>query len=478
MGRRRGAGRAYLATGPSIDPGLAALDTAALLETARQLREQGHLAVVVSVLTEVLKRDDRNAEAWHEFGLAANQAGQPERALDYLVRAIAIAPEAAAFHLDHGLALLALGRHEAACAAFEEALVRDPANVAAHFNRANVLRSLGQIDAAIASYDAAIALLPDMAIAHHNRAFCLLQKGELVAGFQEYEWRRRCPTFEDPRYGLDRPWTGDPPLAGQALFIWPELFQGDLIQFCRYAVLAERSGARVRLAAPEPLHRLLSSLSPTIELLPAEATPSQDEWQTPLMSLPLAFAATLESLPQAEGYLRAEPERVARWRARLGSEGFKIGVVWQGSTQPYALPMQRSYPLAALRGLAGLEGVRLISLQKVNGLGQLDSLPDGMAVEQLGDGFDPGPDIFVDTAAAIACCDLIIAMDTSVAHLAGALGARTWVALPLVADWRWLTDRTDSPWYPHTRLFRQTERGVWDGVFDEMAAVLRGELGL
>ena len=106
------------------------------------------------------------------------------------------------------------------------------------------------------------------------------------------------------------------------------------------------------------------------------------------------------------------------------------------------------------------------------------SLPDGMAVEQLGDGFDPGPDIFVDTAAAIACCDLIIAMDTSVAHLAGALGARTWVALPLVADWRWLTDRTDSPWYPHTRLFRQTERGVWDGVFDEMAAVLRGELGL
>lgn len=467
-----------MATGPSIDPGLAALDTTTLLEAARQLREQGHLAMVVNLLTEIIRRDGGNAEAWHEFGLAANQAGQPERALDYLVRAIAIRPEASEIHLAQGNALLALERHEAARAAFEVALALDPRSVAAHFNRGNVLRSLGQIDEAIASYDAAISLAPDMAIAHHNRAFCLLQKGELGAGFEEYEWRRRCPTFDDPRYGLDRSWTGDPPLAGQALFIWPELFQGDLIQFCRYAVLAERGGARVRLAAPRALHRLLSSLSPTIALRPEHATPSDVEYQTPLMSLPLAFGATLESLPQAEGYLRAEPERIARWRTRLGTEGFKIGVVWQGSTQPYALPLQRSYPLAVLRGVAGLEGVRLISLQKVNGLDQLDTLPDGMVVESLGDDFDPGPDAFVDTAAAIACCDLVITMDTSVAHLAGALGARTWVALPLVADWRWFIDRTDSPWYPRTRLFRQGERGVWDGVFEEMAAVLRGELGL
>jgi tetratricopeptide (TPR) repeat protein len=467
-----------LSVGPTIDPALAALDTPTLLETARQLREQGHLAVVVNLLTLVLGRDGRNAEAWHEFGLAANQAGQPERALDYLSRAIAIRPEASETHLAHGNALLALGRHEAARAAFEQALSLDPACVAAHFNRGNVLRALGLIDAAIASYDAAIALQPDMAIAHHNRAFCLLQKGDLAAGFEEYEWRRRCPTFEDPRYGLDRLWTGDQPLAGRTLFIWPELFQGDLIQFCRYAVLAERKGARVALAAPETMHRLLSSLSPTIQLLPAQATPPDFELQTPLMSLPRAFGAIQESLPGVDAYLRAEPERVARWRAAIGTEGFKIGVVWQGSTQPYALPLQRSYPLAALRGIASLEGVRLISLQKVNGLDQLDGLPDGMVVESLGDGFDPGPAAFVDTAAAMACCDLVITMDTSVAHLAGALGARTWVALPLVADWRWFTDRADSPWYPHTRLFRQAERGVWDGVFVEMAAALRGEPGL
>jgi len=152
-------------------------------------------------------------------------------------------------------------------------------------------------------------------------------------------------------------------------------------------------------------------------------------------------------------------------------------VVWQGSVQPYALPLARSFPLAMLRGVGALPGVRLISLQKVNGLEQLASLPDGMAVETLGEDFDPGPDLFVDTAAAMAACDLVITPDTSTAHLAGALGVPTWVALPYVADWRWLMGRSYSPWYPGARLFRQQERGVWEGVFAEMADALRAERG-
>lgn len=297
----------------------------------------------------------------------------------------------------------------------------------------------------------------------------------MAEGFAGYEWRRRCPSFEDPRYRLDRAWTGEEDLTGRTLYAFPELYQGDLIQFCRYVRMAERRGARVILSAPVQMHRLLRSLSPTLELIDESCQPDHFDYQCALMSLPLAFGVTLESLPGETAYLAAEPERIARWRSQIGSYGLKVGVVWQGSTLPYAIPLQRSYPLSMLEGLGRLPDVRLISLQKHGGLDQLASLPPGMTVETLGDDFDPGPDAFVDTAAAIAACDLVVTMDTSVAHLAGALGARTWVALPYVADWRWLDGRPDCPWYPNTRLFRQTVRGDWTGVFTTMESALTAE---
>jgi hypothetical protein len=191
------------------------------------------------------------------------------------------------------------------------------------------------------------------------------------------------------------------------------------------------------------------------------------------MSLPHGLGTTLQALP-SQPYLRAEPARIAHWREVIGPENVKVGVIWQGSTAPYALPLQRSFPLAALAGLAALPHVRLISLQKVNGLDQLAGLPPGMTVQDLGEAFDPGPDAFVDTAAAMSCCDLVITPDTSVAHLAGALGVNAWLALPAVADWRWMSDRNDSPWYPTMRIFRQSVPGDWTQVLADMAQALAG----
>lgn len=364
----------------------------------------------------------------------------------------------------------AAGRYDEALKGFLGAAKLNPASPVLPFNAGNTLRVLGRFEEAMACYDQAIALQPDFAIAHHNKAFCRLLLGDFAAGFRDYEWRKACPTFDDPRYGLGRAWTGQS-LRGRSLLIYPELFQGDLIQFCRYAVLAERRGASVRLAAPRAMHALLRTLSPTIRLAPEDAPPARGEFHCALMSLPHLLGTTLESIP-AQPYLKAEPDRVARWRAQIGPAGLKVGVAWQGSTAPYALPLQRSFPLKALEPLAGLAGVRLISLQKHNGLDQLATLPPGMEVETLGEDFDPGPDAFLDTAAAMTCCDLFITPDTSVAHLAGALGVRSWIALPQVADWRWLAGRDDSPWYPSTRLFRQAVRGDWGGVFAAMAAAL------
>jgi tetratricopeptide (TPR) repeat protein len=403
---------------------------------------------------------------------ALRALGRLEEAVAAYDAALALKPDDADIYSDRGAALKDLGRRDEALASYDKALDLNPKNIAAWYNRAGALRELGRVGEAAESYGQAIALQPEFAIAHHNRALCRLQLGDYAGGFEEYEWRKRCPTFDDPRYGLDRPWRGEP-IAGKSLYVFPELFQGDVLQFARFVAAAEGEGARVTLAAPNAMHALLRTLSPTISLLDEGEAPDAFDYHAALLSLPMALKTTLATLPNAP-YLRAEPARVARWRDAIGPRGFKIGVVWQGSAAAYAQPLQRSFPLAALQAIAALPDVRLISLQKQNGLDQLASLPAGMTVEDLGEDFDPGPDAFVDTAAAMVCCDLVITPDTSVAHLAGALGVPTWIALTQTADWRWLTDRSDSPWYPTARLFRQSAPGDWTSVFAEMATELEG----
>jgi len=201
------------------------------------------------------------------------------------------------------------------------------------------------------------------------------------------------------------------------------------------------------------------------EIVPAGSEPALFDYHAALLSMPLAFKTEVATIPAAIPYLRAEPEQVRRMRQRIGDTGFKVGLCWQGSYIAGA----RSFPLHALEGISRLPGVRLISLQKSDGVEQLDSLPDGMRVETLGGDF---PKDFTDTAAAMEALDLIISCDTSVAHLAGALGRPAWVALRHAPDWRWLLERKDSPWYSSLRLFRQPAPGDWAGLFDEIKARL------
>ena len=260
-------------------------------------------------------------------------------------------------------------------------------------------------------------------------------------------------------------WSGTEDIAGKTLFIEAEQGLGDTIHFCRYAPMVADLGAHVILSAQASLVDLLRTLDPRIEIVPAGAIPAEFDYHVALLSLPLAFQTRLDTVPAAIPYLRADPERMTRFRARIGGMGFKIGICWRGS---YVANL-RSFPLSALEGVARLPGVRLISLQKGDGLEQLDNLPSGMAVERLGADF---PEDFSDTAAAMEAMDLIITCDTSVAHVAGALGRPTWMALRYGSDWRWLADRADSPWYPGMRLFRQPSYGDWEGLFRQVAAQL------
>lgn len=361
------------------------------------------------------------------------------------------------------------GRHAEALEAFRAALVLNPREAILHFNVGNALRNLGRTAEAVAAYDEALALAPNFAIAHHNRATCRLKLGDLAGGFREYEWRKACPGFvEDARYKLPRPWRGED-LRGKRLFVYGELFQGDIMQFSRYAALAAQLGGAVTLSAPASMHALLRTVTPSLTLTDIDAPAPDYDYQSAMMTLPALFGTSLETVPAVHGYFRAEPARVARWRERIDADGVKVGIAWHGSPRA----VQRSFPVAeAAAALRRAPGVRLISLQKHAGLEQLEALAPG-TVETLGDDFDPGPDAFVDTAAAMVCCDLFITPDTSVVHVAGGLGVPTWLALNTPGDWRWFDEsRRDTPWYPSVRIFRQRTAGDWAGVFEDMAAEL------
>ena len=242
---------------------------------------------------------------------------------------------------------------------------------------------------------------------------------------------------------------------------------GDTIQFFRYLPLMAAAGVDATFVCPPRLHRLLSSRA---KVRFVDCPPEGEEFDTQIAisSLPYAFGTRLETIPAAVPYLAAEPGLREMWLKRIGAEGFKIGVVWQGNFDPEA-DRARSMPLSALAPLVGITGVRLISLQKGFGEEQLSDLAPTMRVETLGADFDAGADAFVDTAAAMTCLDLVVTCDTSIAHLAGALAVPVWVALKTDAEWRWMTERSDSPWYPTMRLFRQARRYVWSDVFEAMA---------
>jgi hypothetical protein len=320
----------------------------------------------------------------------------------------------------------------------------------------------------MAAFDAAEALGNREAIA--GKGCLMLTLGDFENGLEGYEarWLKGKSLAEalGTRFAT---WKG-PGLKAKRVLVLNDHGLGDTIQFFRYLPLMAANGVDATFVCPPRLRRLLSSKA-NIRFADRPPEGEQFDAQIALSSLPHAFGTRLETIPAAVPYLAAEPALREMWLARIGAEGFKIGVAWQGNPDPEA-DRARSMRLTALAPLAEVPGVRLISLQKGLGEEQVSSLPPSMRVEMLGANFDAGADAFIDTAAVMTCLDLIVTCDTSVAHLAGALAVPTWVALKSDAEWRWLTGRADSPWYPTMRLFRQSRRGVWADVFEVMAREL------
>ena len=404
------------------------------------------------------------------LGERLQEARRFEEATAVIEKAVTLNPNHCIAWLNLGAALLGLHRYAESLLAFRRALVLEPESAVGYCNMALALMGLDRLQEAVEACRKALSIEAGSPVASFNLGCALLTLGNLRDGWEAYDYRFVMGGNKWVRPEAHAvPWTGEP-LGGKSILVLGEQGNGDQIQFSRYLPALSELGASVHYLAPDRLHRLFRTLSGSITLLSDIPPETRYDFQCPLMSLPGRFEHLELPIP-TRPYLEAEPERVALWQERLGDQGFRVGIAWRGNTYPNGDGF-RSFRLDALRALAALPGVRLIGLQLKDGKDELERLPPEMQVEMPGSDFDAGPDGFVDSAAVLMLMDLVISCDTSMAHLAGALGRPLWIALNHTPEWRWQRERPDTIWYPTARLFRQDTNGDWDGVFSRMAEEL------
>jgi tetratricopeptide (TPR) repeat protein len=428
-------------------------------------------ARAIRLYDQAITLSPASAEPYYKRANALKDIGQLEAAVASYDQAIARKPAYA--YCNRGVVQRGLGLFPQAQSSLDRAIALEPTDAVAHYNRAMVLQDCSRWEEAVTSYDQAIAINPQFADAQYNRSLTLLFLGDFERGWPGFEWRWKNPqrlAIGELRGFREPLWLGDAPIAGKRLLLHNEQGLGDTLQFCRYAKLAAARGAIVLLEAQPSLVNLLANVEGVSQVIAAgDALPPID-YHCPLMSLPLAFNTTLDSVPASQRYLRSDTAMLARWRARLGERTRpRIGLTWSGNANQPIEPRRR-VPLADWLPHLPAE-FDYFCLQKdlrAEDRVARDSSP-------LITSFDVRELDFQNTAALCECMDLVVSVDTSLPHLSAALGQRTWVLLSAVPDWRWLRDREDTPWYPTMKLYRQKAAGEWSDVFARVAADLRRE---
>lgn len=448
----------------SLSPG----HVPALLTKANALHETKRYAAALSIFDEALARAPQDPKLLTNRGMCLFELGRLEEAQSCALAAIAADPTFALAWRCRGMVEMRRSDLDNALASFDAALRLADDEPDVHCGRGIVLKELGRFDEARVEFDRALAIDPRHAETKANKGTLLLLRGEFEQGLDLFEHRWVLDDRPKTEIAYRWPeWRGEP-LAGKSILILDEAGLGDALQFIRYAPLLAKAGAKVAYHCRPALLRLMRGLGDEVEILAAPAQDAAYDYCVTLCSLPRAFGTRAETIP-GESYLRAEPERAALWRERLSGEGLKVGIAWHGSSHSRS-DHARAAPLSAFAPLGAIAGVRLYSLQKNFGADQLRDAP--MPVMSFGEDFDAGADAFVDTAAVIENLDLVVTIDTSIAHLAGALGKPVWIAIKQAPEWRWQLEREDSPWYNSARLFRQQTRGDWSDVFARMAQEL------
>jgi tetratricopeptide (TPR) repeat protein len=433
------------------------------------LQDLGRLPEAMAAYERALQLRPHYADAHFNLGRALQVLGRLDEAVTRYQEALRYRPEHAGSWNNLGNVLKDLGRLDEAEASCRRALALQPQDAEGHNNLGNMLKLQGRTDEALQSFETAVRLKAELPEAHWNLATTLLLLGDFERGWVEYEWRQRCRALPMPTQ-RGPVWDGGA-LAGKRILLRAEQGLGDTLQFIRYAALLKRRGATVLLECQKPLAEVLSGCAGVDGVVVQGAPLPEFDVEVPLLSLPGLFRTTLSSIPAQVPYLSPDPERLGHWGTQLRLfPGFRIGIVWKGS-DAYWGDRIRSVPLAAFAPLAGLEGVSLLALQVGPGREQLAAPGALCAVSDLGSRFDPTS--FADAAAAVKNLDLVVTVDTAMAHLAGALAVPVWVLLPFAGEWRWLLEREDSAWYPTARLFRQPHPGDWAAVFVRVAGEVR-----
>jgi len=436
------------------------------------LMDKGQRDEAIASYRQAIALGPGYVEAHNNLGYALHGKGQFDEAIAALQQAIAFQPGYVDAHYNLGNALMDNGRLDEAVAAFQQTITLRPGYAEACNNLGNALKDRRQLDEAVGVYRKAIALRPDFAEAHHNLAFVLLQKQDYSQGWREYEWRWKMKDFPSPRRSFSQPqWDGSD-LNNRTILLHSEQGFGDAIQFIRYVPLVAKRGGRIIVECPVELQRLFQGEPRGWEIIARGKPLPAFDVHCPLLSLPLVFGTTAQSIPAQVPYLHCDPQLAAKWRERLSGlpESRKVGLVWAGSPAFTYDKARSPRQLSLFSPLAEAENVRFFSLQKGEAAKQAGNPPQGMQL------FDWSGDLhdFADTAALIANLDLVISSDTAVAHLAGAMGKPVWVILPFAPDWRWLLERDDCIWYPTMRLLRQAQRGDWDEVLRRLSGALKG----
>lgn len=498
---------------------IAALNNRGLL-----LGHLGHIEPALACFRQSLQIDPDNVIALVNGGIALAHLGQSAIALDWYARAIALDARHVEAWKCRGQALQLLNRPAEAAECFNAILQIDPRNIDAYFNLGQLFESLGReaeaqmcfgealnylhrYPEALARFDRlqsarptdplvlvgrsvalagldrtaealeclerALRIDPELPFAINNRSCLLLAQGLLPQGFKGLEIRWQIAPFKNHKPATSAPlWLGDSSLAGNTILVLHEQGLGDTLQFIRYVPLLAERGARVVLQLPSALLELIRSLEGVAQIVPDSAPLPPHDLYCPVMSLPLAFGTTVATIPANIPYLHADPARVARWQTRLGAKVRpRVGLVWAGRHRP-PINYARDVPLAALQPLLDLDA-EFISLQHEMAPADSINLASMPAIARHGESLTD----FADTAALLANLDLLISVDTAVVHLAGALGKPVWVMNRYAPCWRWLRGRSDSPWYPSARLFRQATFGDWAGVVAQVRQALTQALG-
>ncbi len=476
-------------------------DSTAYGHLGNGLQALGRYEEAMEKFDTAIELDPNNAMACYNRGFVLSELKRYEGAVESFTKALAVRPDYAMAYFERAKALRELGQLENSVADYDKAIALNADFAEAYSNRGIVLRMLHQTDAALASYDKAIELSPNTPDAHNNKgnmlfellrleeaalsyehalqltpenndirwnlSQCHLLQGNYESGWSLYEVRSKVAAGTPVRTYEQPGWRGETDISGKTLFVYWEQGFGDTIQFSRYVRLLKDRGIKTILQVERPLVSLMQSLSPFAQIIGDDEEPGPFDYHCPLMSLPLAFGTTLTTLANDRSYLTSTPDRIEKWSSRLGDKKQpRVGLVWSGS-ETHKNDQKRSIALSRLVPLFR-DDFDFVSLQVFVRPADAETARNNPQLQL------PGAEIldFSDTAALIDLMDVVISVDTAVAHLAGAMGKPVWLMLPFEPDWRWLVKRDDSPWYPSARLFRQPVSGDWDSVIEQLSQAL------